>query len=249
MFSLRRSLLQSLLRTKLQGFPGFSRAWPLPTQVPDRTTLWRWLNGRSNVPQTLVLALAGSFDVDPCALFEITPKAYAALCRALVRNIGTNQAYPVTQDLQWFAPFAVPSEKWPSNDIPARYFRKSWTTQSFRHTAQREKNFFQKLLITAEPRSHSAPQVGHFAFRNQTPTSLLWIPYGFVERTAQGITLFHYHARGHSESQTISPDANGFVVETWLGGGPADFCVASLHDFKLTLSKDPDPTMPCLRFP
>jgi hypothetical protein len=249
MFTLRRSLLRDLMRDKLKGYAGFSLTWPLPTRAPDRTTLWRWLNGRSQVPPALVLALAGAFELDPCALFEITPKAYAALCRALVRNIGTNHAYPLTQDLQWLASFVVPSEHWPCNDISSQYFKRSWTVQSFRHTAKNARNFFQKLLVAAPPRTCGEPQVWHFAFRDQTPNSLLWIPYGFVERTAEKIALFHYHARGHSVNLRIPLDATTFVVETWFGPGPADFRVASLHEFKLALSDKADPTTPCVRFP
>lgn len=249
MFSLRQSLLRDLMREKLKGYPGFSLAWPLPTRIPNRATVWRWLNGKSPVAPGFVLALAGAFDLDPCALFEITPKAYASLCRALVRSIGTNHAYPLTHDLQWLASFVVPREDWPCNDIPSQYFKRRWTIHSFRHTAKQAKNYFQKLSVTAPPRTCGEPQVWHFAFRDQTPNSLLWIPYGFVERTTQTIGLFHYHARGHSTRVQIPPDTNTFVVETWFGPGPAEFRVASLHDFKLTLSEQADPMTPCLRFP
>jgi hypothetical protein len=249
MFTLRESLLRELLRAKLRGSLGFARAWPLSTNPPERTTLWRWLNGKSQVPPGLVLPLAGAFDLDPFALFDITPKAYAALCRALVRSIGTNYAYPLTRDLQWVASFVVPSEDWPCNDISSYYFKRPWTIRSFRHTAKHGRNFFQTLSVTAAPRACGEPQVWHFAFRDQTPNSLLWIPYGYVERMAQKIALFHYHARGHSVSLQIPPDATTFSVETWFGPGPAEFRVACLHEFKLALCDKADPATPSVRFP
>jgi hypothetical protein len=249
MFTLRDSLLRDLLHEKLHGSPGFVRTWPLPTAAPDRTTLWRWLNGKSQVPPGLVLALAGAFDLDPCALFDITPKAYAALCRALVRNMGTNRAHALTHDLQWLASFVVPSEMWPSDKISLQYFKRPWTVHSFRHTAVSVRNVFQKLSIAAAPRRYAEPQVWHFAFKNKTPTSLLWIPYGFVERTDRKLALFHYHARGHSVSLQIPRDTTEFLVETWLGPGPAEFRVASMHEFKFALSDKDDLATPCVRFP
>jgi transcriptional regulator with XRE-family HTH domain len=248
-FSLRQSLLRNLLRDKLKGYPGFSLAWPLATPAPNRATIWRWLNGKPSVSPGVVFAIAGAFDIDPCALFEITPRSYASLCRALVRNIGTNRAYPLTQDLQWLASFVVPREDWPCNDVPLQYFKRPWTVHSFRHTAKHARNFFQKLSLTAPPRGCGEPQVWHFAFRDQAPSSLLWIPYGIVERTAQEIALFHYHARGYSTRVDIPCDAKTFTVETWLGPGPAEFRVASLHEFALALGDQVDLTAPCVRFP
>jgi len=249
MFSLRRALLRDLMHAKLKGYLGFSLAWPSPTRTPNRVTVWRWLNGKSQVAPGLVMPIAGAFDLDPCALFEITPRAYESLCRALVRSIDTNHTHPVKRELQWLASFVVPREDWPCNDIPSRYFKKPWTVHGFRHTAKHARNFFQKLSVTAPPRACGEPQVWHFAFRDQTSSSSLWIPYGFVERTSQKIELFHYHARGHSVTVKIEPDACTFVVETWFGPGPAEFRVASLHEFKLVLSALADPTTPCVRFP
>jgi hypothetical protein len=249
MFTLRRSLLQGLIRTKLHGFPGFSRAWPLSSSVPDRTTLWRWLNGKSQIAPGLVLALAGTLDLDPFALFEITPQAYAALCRALVRNIGTTRANPLTHDLQWLASFVAPSEDWPTNEISARFFKRPWAVVPFRHSARDTRNVFQKLSITALPRMFGEPQVWHFACRDQSPNSRLWIPYGFVERRPAEIALFHYHVRGHSTRVETPTEATTFVVETWFGPGSAEFRVASLHDFKLVMTHVADRQTPCVRFP
>ena len=151
--------------------------------------------------------------------------------------------------LYWLASFVAPSEHWPCDDISSQYFKRSWTVQSFRHTAKCARNFFQKLLLAAPPRACGESQVWHFAFRDQTPNSLLWIPYGFVERTAERIALFHYQARGHSVNLRIRLDATAFVAETWFGSGSADFRVASLHEFKLALSNEADLTTPCVRFP
>jgi len=237
------------MRTKLQGFPGFSRQWPLSTSVPNRTTVWRWLSGKSPIAPELVLALAGTFDLDPFALFEITPKAYAALCRALVRSIGTTHSNPLTQDLQWLAAFVVPSEDWPNSEISSRFFKRTWTVVPFCHTAKVGRNYFQRFSVTAPPRTFGEPQVWHFAFRDQSPLSRLWIPYGFVERQLSEIALFHYHPRGHSMTLRIPANTTTFAVETWCGLGPADFRVASLHEFKLAFSDEADPATPCVRFP
>lgn len=248
MFSLREYLLRDLIHHKLKGYQGLSLAWPLPAGAPDRVTIWRWLD-RKEVNPDRIFELAGAFDLDPLALFEITPKSYTFLCLRLVKSIGGNHEDALTHDLEWLASFVLPREDWPCSDLASRYFKRPWKVHSFLHTAENARNFFQKLSVTAPPRAWGEPQVWHFAFRDLAPNSLLWIPYGFVERRGGKVALFHYHARGHSAKVGIAPDASTFLVETWFGPSPAEFRVASLHDFKLALCREADPEAPSVRFP
>lgn len=247
MFTMRRSLLRDLMRSKLGGMPGIARAWPQPFSVPDRTTLWRWFNGRSQITPALILPLAGTFDLDPFALFEITPPAYAALCRALAKGIGAGRGTQLARDLQWLSDLVAPREDWPPNEIASRYFHRPWVVKPFRHTAQYAQNFFQRLLITAPVMKFREPQVWHFAFRGQNPSFQLWVPYGFIEKRPNQIALYHY--RGNSTSVDVSAEASTFIVETWFGLGTAEFRAASIHKFDLALIDSADLALPCVRFP
>lgn len=233
--------------TKLGGMPGVVRAWPISFRPPDRTTLWRWLNGKSQVAPKRILELAGAFDFDPFALFETTPRAYAVMCRALARSIGAKDASPLGSDLRWLRDFIAPNEEWPRGDLATKFFGRKWRLKHFSHTALERQNHFQKVSITAAPRKFAEPQVWHFAFRGHGPTFPLWTPYGFIERKADEIALYHF--RGYSTTVHALPDARNFTVETWFGTAAAEFRVASLHKFGLVPTETADPSTPCVRFP
>jgi len=248
MFTLRRSLLRELLHSKLKGYSGFVERWPLP-EAPDRTTVWRWLKPETQVPLGSVLPLAGTFDLDPFALFEIRRDAYAALCRALVRTLGGVRRNPLKRDLQWAAPLVTPNKDWPPKEISRQYFSRSWFVREFFHSAADAQNFFQKVLLTAQPRKFGEPQVWHFAFRQRTSGTETWIPYGFVERQLEAISLYHYHVGGHSAKAQIASGAANFAIETWFGASAAEFRVARLHEFKIDLRQSLNPAFPSVRFP
>jgi transcriptional regulator with XRE-family HTH domain len=223
------------------------RAWPMSSRAPDRTTLWRWLKGESNIAPQRVLELAGAFDIDPLSLFQTTPKAYAVMCRALAKSIGSRNATPLGHDLQWLREFIAPNEEWPSQYLAAKFYDRTWKLQEFSHSARDRHNYFQKVSIKSPPRTFGEPQVWHFAFRGQSSTFPLWTPYGFIERRSDEIALYHY--RGATATADIHRNADKFTVETWFGTGAAEFRVASLHAFELALTKTADSKLPCIRFP
>jgi hypothetical protein len=193
------------------------------------------------------LELAGTLDLDPFALFETTPKAYAAMCRALARSIGAKDASPLGKDLGWLRGLIAPNEEWPDNDPATKFFGRKWNVRAFSHAARDRQNYFQRISINAVPRKFAEPQVWHFAFKGNNPAFPLWTPYGFVERKCDEIAVYHY--RGYSATVDTRADARTFSVETWFGTGAAEFRVASLHPFTLALKRDTDQMNPSVRFP
>lgn len=247
MIALRYSLLRHLMGSKFHGrVTGVLQAWPIASVEPHRTTLWRWLNGKTPTPER-ILQLAGAFDLDPFALFDKTPKGYAALCRALARTIGAKRATCLSSELEWVLDFIAPNEDWPPREVSTTYFHRNWNVISFCHPARNSRNYFQRLTITSPAGRFGEPLVWHFAFRVPNATFPVWTPYGFVERRNEEISLYHF--RGYSARAEVQPDIRTFVVETWFGLGAADFRVASLHPFNLVLDEASASTVPCVRFP
>jgi|SRR5579871_4850474 len=227
------------------GPNGVIKAWPIASRTPHRTTLWRWVNGSPPTDPESILELAGAFDLDPVALFQATPRGYAALCRALLRTVGGKHTSRVTRELEWIFDLIIPAEEWPPRRIATTYFHRQWHLAQFSHLAIR-KNYFQKIAITAGERKFGEPQVWHFAFT--VPDALLpvWTPYGFVERNREEISL--YHVRGYTGSTPRKTNENTFVVETWFGGGTAEFRIASLHPFTAALAEDNESSASYVRF-
>lgn len=248
MITFRKELLRRLLRDKFRGtITPLLQRWPVASDTPHRITIWRWLNKDSvRISPERVLGLAGVFDIDPTALFSASPQEHAELCRRLAASIGRKEAAGFSSELQWLAEFVVPNENWPPAHLATTYFRRPWEVKSFRHSARDRVNYFQHLLITASPREHGEPQVWHFAFRSPNSIYPTWTPYGFVERSPEHAALFHF--RGHSSTVALSRSGKSFIVQTWFGPGAADFRVASLHGFELSL-RDAPHGLPCVRFP
>jgi hypothetical protein len=246
MLALRHALLRQMVHAKFKGVKGVLQAWPIPSNEPHRTTLWRWLKGKTPRPER-VLELAGAFDFDPFALFERTPRGYAVLCRALAGDIGVKRTGRVGVGLEWIHDFVAPSEEWPPQGISSRYFHRHWNWTDFRHTGHENRNYFQRLDITSGLRTFGEPQVWHFAFKVPEAAFPVWTPYGFVEKRNEEVALYHYRG-GYCVCVSLPRDATHFGVETWFGLGAAQFRVASLHPFKLVLGEGGDDTTPCVRF-
>ena len=244
MLKLRHSLVRRLLREKFRGPSDLIERWPENSSPPDRTTLWRWLKGKPLGSAEKMLGLAVALDVDPFALIQTTKRDFALLCNRLAQSISKSGDDPLGPEQKWILDFIAPRKDWPP-DLP-KYFRREWSIAPFQHNADKGRNYYQKLAITAAPRKCAEPQIWHFAFRDPAAILPVWNPYGVLERTADHISL--YHIRGHSASVAIPSDTVTFLVETWFGPRPAQFRVASLHPFILTLREIANGT-PCVRFP
>lgn len=246
MFTLRSSLLRELIRSKMGGYDALARSWPSSCRVPDSTTVWRWLSGKSHLSSSNILPLAGALDLDPFALFDVTPTAFSALCQLFSRNIGGSHRGGLASDLRWMPELIAPRAEWPPQSMADQFFRRPWQVRSFRHTGKGNQNFFQNVRITASSDETTIPKVWHFAFKRADPAFPLWVPYGFVERYSNQVTMYHY--RG--SCQTVSASGHkSFLVETWFGLDAADFRVASVHGFTIELSEAKETNLPSIRFP
>ena len=221
--------------------------WPTP-DAPDRATLSRWLLLQS-LPRTesQVLSLAGALDLDPFALWSLTPSTLPALSARLVTAFRKGKWGRLTPALSLIRPFIEPTSEWPPAQIASTYFRRRWFTADFEHSAKKNVDYFAAISIELPRQKEQCgqDQVFHFAWRGYAPGEL-WRPFGFIRVVASEVRLYSY--RGLLEFRTIQPGNWRFIAETWFGQGAAKFRIASLHRFKIELGRPVPPGAPSVRF-
>lgn len=211
----------------------------------DRTTLWRWLKG-GKLPERpdQLLELAVALKLDVFALFDLEPATFPTLCwriAAIVRTGGWAKFLP---SLSCIESLVVPAITWPPTELAQRYGQR-WHTASFTHHPEKDCNYYASLRI--EPaETFSSGQVWHFAYRDLNGLPRPWLPFGFVGLFANQVELYSFNGRcARAERRQ---DQASVVVETYFGSGAAEFCIASLHPFKVTVERTVPSLLPTVRF-
>jgi hypothetical protein len=223
-----------------------SRSWPV-ANPPHRSTILRWVR-RETLPRSAheLLAFSAALDLDPFALWGISPATFPALCARLVKASRAGSWADLLPALSFLAPFVGPTADWPPAEVAMEYFHRNWVTANCHHPAVERRNYF--AAISIEPQGREGPgldQVWHFAWRDDIDHAL-WRPYGFVRLTGMELRLFSFN--GLSASATIDASRPSFTVETWFGEGAAAFRVASLHRFGLKFNGAVHEAGPVVRF-
>jgi hypothetical protein len=246
MLSLRSNLLRSLIEMRFGGPSGLALNWPTAFDPPpNRATVWRWLNAYPSMKPRCILGLASALDLDPFSLFEKTELGYAALCRTLSVRLGKTKTKFNLADLAWAAELVNPSGVWPPQTFANRFYKRNWFIEHFTHDASKT-NYYQKILLLTCSHQPDLPQVWHFAFRNLLLPSPQWSPYGFVESAEKSVGRYKFS--GSRECVEVALGERRLCVETWFGGGKAEFRIASLHSFQLRLVDCTGPNIPTVRF-
>lgn len=224
-----------------------SRNWPTE-DPPHRSTVQRWLK-QETLPRSAreLLAFSAALDLDPFALWGVSPATFPHLCERLVKASRMRSWTDVFHGLSFLAEFVGPTPEWPPADLARTYFHREWVIRDFSHPARDRRNYFATIVIKPDRRcsTWSADQVWHFAWRDAIEHAL-WRPYGFVRLAGPELRLFSFN--GLSDSAKVNALGSSFLVETWFGEGAAVFCVASLHPFELELSDIAQGERPRVRF-
>jgi hypothetical protein len=220
---------------------GWARVEPV-----HRGTRGRWLKGMNSPSAKKFLRLAVALDVDPWCLWSIKPEKAEQLAwdvqKAMQGWRSWSRLFPpafsFVQSIIGLTPH------WPNEAFALRHFRRSWTVREFRHVnPEYDGNRYATIEIMRKKRS-THPRVYHFAFRtlrsstsssqSTGPDTRMWRPFGTVEISPidKSVRLIHY--LGHVQLEHLADDEQ-CLVETFFGRGPAEFRVASLHDFDLAL--------------
>jgi hypothetical protein len=242
---MRITLRTSLLEQRIEHCGG--RTAVAKKAGIDRTTLWRWLKSDKlpDRPEQLV-ALAIALDLDVCALFNVYPEMFLQLCNrvnSVIRDGGWTDFFPAAACVRQFF---IPSSEWPPKSV-AEWYHRPWQTATYTHRPEGGSHYYVSFTITAPDVGKPTAQFWHIAFRSLRGMLTWWLPYGFICRFNDQVELYNY-GMGHAEVAPRSGGGDRFVAQTWVGESPAEFCVASLHPFTLTASREPPVGLPTVRF-
>lgn len=217
----------------------------------SRATLYRWKEQRPDghaLPRwDALVKLSKALDIDPTVLLDFQGVAPMDIMReaTLTALLSSEQRNAATDLLRQVATYLFcEGDSWPPLSLSGN---RPWFRETF-SGAGTPGNRWARLLITPEP-TRAGPQLWHWAYRTHhaKPRKFFWVPYGVATRFDDAVTLRLYNG---TQQCVVRPN-KAFVVETWFGEKHADFCVASLHPFMLTLLPPDDrgrKNLPRLRF-
>lgn len=246
------ALLRGIIGTRFQrGVDQLLEEWDArqdnfcKKRPPDRSTIYRWLNGGLPHSSHGLLTLCGLLDVDPFCVLQLESqeernKAVEVLTLSYMHENWDQPALAYIKD------FLGRQAIWPPRKLSTAFFGREWFTEDFEHDPAIRADYYCLIeLRSREGRQLKVPHVFHFSFRHPTLFGGRWLQYGIVIKTARSVTLLHIN--GYSDSYELC-NANLARVETRFGSGPAVFRVASLHDFALEI-KGEDSSQPKVQFP
>jgi hypothetical protein len=199
----------------------------------DRATLYRWLKNGLPAKRDDIFGLFGLLNVDPVACLNLESDDFRNQFVKeryffLLNSIKHSRLAPLWSLIQANA-------HWPDQSISYDFFNRAWFAHEFTHTASAVRNAFVDIKLSTRERKSDMPVpfVYHFAYRKRYAADGLWRPFGCV---------IHYNTKailisenGEVKSMNCAP-ADQLIVQTFFGPGPAEFKVASLHEFKLTVT-------------
>lgn len=229
-----------------------------------RATVRRWMDPRGNPwPQTetRLLAWAVALDLDPLALWDPSPAEFRAAAAHIERALRTGHTALIPAPAWWRSLLLPDRAAWPPPQPLRRLGARPWTSWGFLHDPRRARDVWRRVRLdpaesttlppslkgrTAVSRATPDPQVWHFAWRDRFQGRVgPWRPYGVVMLRDDELTLRAWS--GVCRCARILGPRGPAAVETWLGGGAAEFRIASLHPFQGSLTEG-DQELPMVRF-
>ena len=245
--------LLNLLISRAGGVNAFLDIWHsrygetgTAVETPDRSTIYRWMNGAwpRNVKQ--LCALAHLLDVDPISFLSVSDRSAPNIFATLYRCYESRKWEPPA--LSFMSGHAGHQRDWPPATASKAPFLRDWRMCEFEHDLSLGTNFYVLLKIHKTcAREGTLPQVFHFAFQHQTLFSRQWLQFGYVIRCSNNVRLVSIN--GYVETCILEDTKQPTLVETWFGPSPANFRIASLHDFEANLSSETTLEFRRVRFP
>lgn len=249
MIDLDHGLLRRRALERYGGVAPIARHWPRGAPVPHRSTILRWFQGRTYPRDSdSLLRFAAALDVDPLGIWKVEVPQFGRFWELLSRALMTNLWHVLPPGLAFLREFVLPGRSWPPERIARTYFGRGWyvVDVSFERQAARSVYTAFALAPDAAEMGPAGIQVWHFAWRPAAERA--WRPYGFVRMVESSLQeLFSFS--GKAGTAQLETPAAELVVETWLGPGPVEFRIASLHPFACReCCLGAQPTLPRLRF-
>lgn len=198
----------------------------------NRSTIYRWIDKGLPSRADAVFEFCGLLDVDLVAILDLDRSGIRRDFAAIRRSFQSGRARESA--LQPLFEMYLPGQHWPPKQLAERYYDRPWWFVDFEHDPNQLANVY-ALLEMAVPDSigHDKPIGFHIAYRRKGAADHMWRPYGFILRQNERVQLFSesgdFQERSNQEEKSI------VRVETFFGSGPAEFRLASLHEFALTV--------------
>lgn len=249
---LRTEMIRDLIARRFGSVDGLVVEWEERVRAGqqrtgkarNRGTVYRWLDEGLPSRKEDILGFAALLDVDPIALLrideEFVRKHYGRERRLFqLGSLGRSR-------LAAFWAIYIPGGCWPDSSIARTFYVRDWTTSEYRHDPELIANTFACFRFTPMTSDGvDTPWVVHFAYRRAGARDGMWRPYGSVIRI--GATVLLISESGDLQERTLCEATSMIPVETHFGPGAAEFRVASLHAFDVTVTA-PSRETDCVRF-
>lgn len=210
----------------------------------NRGTVYRWLDEGLPSHKEDILGFAALLDLDPVALLQIDEN-FVRQHYGRERRLFQLGALGRSQLAAFWAIY-VPGGSWPDPAIARMLYAREWTTRDYQHDPKVVANTFAcfKFIPTVAD-GIDLPWVVHFAYRRAGARDGMWRPYGSVICGARKVLLISEN--GDIQERIREQASSCIPVETHFGPGSAEFRVASLHPFDVTVAV-PSNEFGCVRF-
>ncbi|WP_417733857.1 hypothetical protein [Roseovarius sp.] len=238
---LRADLVRKLIANRFGSVDNLVVEWEervrsgaqLKGRARNRGTIYRWLDEGLPSRKEDVLGFAALLDVDPVALLLID-EDFVRTNYGRERRLFQVGALGRSQLAAFWALY-VPGGGWPDISIAKSFYGREWTTHDYCHDPMHVSNVYACFSLSRSGGINpAAPWVVHFAYRRINARDGMWRPYGTVIISDHSVQLIS--ESGATMAREYSDEEFGVPVETHFGPGGAEFRVASLHQFDLSVS-------------
>lgn len=237
---LRKDLVRALIAERFGSVDALVAEWEQRWQSGvlrvgkprERPTVYRWLDKGLPSYKEDIFAFAGILDVDPISLMNLDQGAIDRYFQSERPRVSLETLSH--RNLTAFWSLYAPGPAWPAAEIAQNYFGRSWCTHEFQHDHSIATNAYVLVQIRSYLESETvAPRAYHFAYRRTGARDGMWRPYGTIIGYSDEACLVS--ESGDFQQLTTVRANHCLAIETYFGAGPAEFKVAALHDFDLSI--------------
>lgn len=229
----------ALINKKFGNFDKFIADWEeAANRLPDfpsakqRASSYAWMS--KGVPvrgnRYAILALSCLLDVDPLCIFDFEKNGYFSKFTKIRKIIYLGQA-----QMGAIGPLFElyrPSDIWPSTSLSKKFYRRDWFRDYLSNKDVWETAGDKLVSVKFVENREAYPRAVHISYRRIKSDDKMWRYYGTVISLDE--SLFLYSEGGDFQEMKITDD-DTISFRTFFGARPVEFCVASLHNFELTL--------------
>lgn len=202
------------------------------SRAKNRATVYRWLKHGLPTQISAIFGFCGVLDVDPMSIIDFENgdilKNFGRIRMEMLKGEITSSRFKA------FWEMFVPGPHWPSNSLSQRFYQRDWHTLDFKHDPSQISKVYALLEISIPTDiKEYQPIVFHIAYRRKSAADKAWRPYGSIIAKKEITKLIS--ESGDFQIKPSHRNNDLVFAETFFGPGPAEFRLASLHEFTLEI--------------